>query len=120
IFDLEVSPDLTSFKEQLHQVLPGERALAISYNRDYLTLSGSVSSMTNLNQALSMAESYAPKKVINLLQVAGVQQVMLEVRIAEMNWELLRRLGVNATYHKNGNFGLIVLNNLMSLARDGP
>ena len=42
---------------------------------------------------MSIAEAYAPKKVINSMQVGGVQQVMLEVRVAEMNRELIKRLG---------------------------
>ena len=53
-----------------------------------ITLSGTASNATNLSRAMSIAEAYAPKKVINSMQVGGVQQVMLEVRVAEMNREL--------------------------------
>ncbi len=49
-----------------------------------MTLSGTVSSSGSLSHALAVAEAYSPK-MINLLEVAGVQQVMLEVRVAEMN-----------------------------------
>jgi pilus assembly protein CpaC len=37
----------------------------------------------------------APPQVINLLRVAGSQQVMLKVRIAELNRTALRRIGAN-------------------------
>jgi pilus assembly protein CpaC len=71
----------------------------------------------NLSQVLSLAESYAPKKVTNLLEVGGIHQVMLEVRVAEMNRELLRRLGVNIAYVKGNSFGVSALNNLTTLVK---
>ena len=37
----------------------------------------------------------APPQIINLLRVAGSQQVMLKVRIAELNRTALRRIGAN-------------------------
>lgn len=37
-------------------------------------------------------------KVVNLMQVGGVQQVMLEVRVAEMGRKLMRELGINWSY----------------------
>ncbi|MBU6435672.1 MAG: type II and III secretion system protein family protein, partial [Nitrospirae bacterium] len=66
-------------------------------------------------RALSIAEAYAPKKVINSMQVGGVQQVMLEVRVAEMNRSLIRRLGINFNYMGPDNFGISLLANLTNL-----
>jgi len=64
---------------------------------------------------MSIAEAYAPKKVINSMQVGGVQQVMLEVRVAEMNRELVKRLGINATALTPQGFGMTALNQLTSM-----
>ena len=64
---------------------------------------------------MSIAEAYAPKKVINSMQVGGVQQVMLEVRVAEMNRELIRRLGINATAMTPQGFGMTALNQLTTM-----
>ena len=84
---------------------------------DAITLSGEVSGATKLSQALEIAEAYMPKKVINLLQVAGVNQVMLEVRVAEMSRTLTRRLGFNFSIFKDGaNFGLSLLDSLAALS----
>jgi pilus assembly protein CpaC len=47
--------------------------------------------MGALNKALALAEPYAPKKVVNMLQMAGVKQVMMEVKIAEMQRGLLKK-----------------------------
>ena len=57
---------------------------------------GSVSSTANLSQVLALADSYFPKekekeRVINLLEVGGVNQVMLEVCVAEMSRSLLKK-----------------------------
>jgi pilus assembly protein CpaC len=84
---------------------------------DTIALSGRVSSASNLNHALMLAQSYVPEgKVNNLVEVRGVQQVMLEVRVAEMQRSLIRRLGVNFNYLTDaGNFGISKLAGLTEL-----
>lgn len=116
VFDLVVSPDLIRLKEQLHELLPEETAIRVTASHDSVALSGSISSAASLAQTLAIAEAYAPKKVLNLLQVGGVHQVMLEVRVAEMNRALVRRLGINMNAVNGQNdFGLTKLNNLTSV-----
>jgi pilus assembly protein CpaC len=120
VFDLEVSPDTSRLKEQLYEILPGEDGIQITTTHDSIALSGSVSSTANLSQVLALAEAYAPGKVINMLEVKGVHQVMLEVKIAEMSRELSKRMGINfETISSTGsNFGISLLNNLTSLPVD--
>jgi pilus assembly protein CpaC len=118
ILDLEVSMDTSRLKEMLHKILPEEKDIKVNYTHDSITLYGTVSSTSNLSQVLALTQSYLPKegKVINLLEVAGVHQVMLEVRVAEMSRSLLRRLGFNFNYlTPHGNFGLSLLNRLTSV-----
>ena len=118
--DLQVSPDISRLKEALHQILPEEKDIRVTSTQDHITLSGIVSSTSNLSQVLSLAETYFPKKVANLLEVAGVHQVMLEVRVAEMSRSLLRRLGFNFSYlTSGGNFGLSLLHKLTALPSGG-
>jgi pilus assembly protein CpaC len=150
IYDIEVVYDISRLKEKLHEVLPNETDIRVIATRDSITLSGTVSSTTNLSQALALAESYAgyiikkvetsttqgkgttkkkgkynesesekkiewvreARKVSNLLQVAGVQQVMLEVRVAEMSRNLTKRLGINFHYVQSGEFGIGLLGGL--------
>lgn len=95
VYDVVVRPDLTRLKSQIHQFFPEERDIKVMATHDHITLAGTVSSTENLSHILALAEPYAPKKIMNLLQVGGVQQVMLEVRVAEMSRGLLKRLGVN-------------------------
>lgn len=127
ILDLEISPDLSRLKEALHKVLPDEKDIKVNATHDYLTLSGTVSSTTNLSQVLALAGPYAAfdeerkPKIINLLEVAGVHQVMLEVRVSEISRSLLKRLGFNFAYlsSSGNNFGVSLLNQLTSLPAGG-
>ncbi|MDH4300619.1 MAG: type II and III secretion system protein family protein [Nitrospira sp.] len=116
MYDVVIAPDVTRLKENLHKTLPDEHGIMVTSDHDHITLSGTASNSNNLNRALSMAEAYAPKKIVNALQVGGVQQVMLEVRVAEMNRELIKRLGINFTGIGNDYFAVSVLANLTRIA----
>lgn len=119
-FDVRVSPDLSQLREQLHKMLPDEQGILVTATHEHVTLSGTISNLARQSRALEIAEPYAPKKVVNLLQVGGAQQVMLEVRVAEMDRNLIRRIGVNmAGVGQGGNFGVTALNNITSLTGDG-
>ncbi len=114
IYDLEVAYDISRLKQKLHDLLPEERDLRVIATHDYITLSGVLSSTANLSQALTLAGAFAPEnKVVNLLKVAGVHQVMLEVRVAEMSRSLTKRLGFNFNYSgSGGDFGISTLGGL--------
>jgi pilus assembly protein CpaC len=64
-----------------------------------------------VDKAMTLAEAYAGKdnKVINMLQVGAPQQVMLEVKMAEVSKQLLDRLGVDwkAASTGGGLYGLL-------------
>ena len=119
LLQAEGSP--SQVKEAIHKILPDEKDIRVTPTGDSITLSGTVSSTSNLSQVLAVAESYYPKKVVNLLEVGGVHQVMLEVRVAEVSRTLLRRLGVNFAYISDSgiNFGITLLNNMTRLPSAG-
>jgi pilus assembly protein CpaC len=127
VVDVEVSPNLSQLKETLHKMFPEEKEIKVSAAHDYLTLAGTVSSNVNLSQVLALASPYAPfdeqkkPKIVNLMEVGGVHQVMLEVRVAEVSRSLLKRLGINFSFlsASGNNFGLSLLNNLTSLPGGG-
>jgi len=127
MLDIEVVPDVARLKEKIYEMMPNEKDIRVTASHDALVLSGTVSNTANLSQVLALAQSYAPQdkggkgKIINLLEVGGVQQVMLEVRVSEMSRTLLRRLGVNFDYISQGGqaFGISLLKNLTSLPTGG-
>jgi len=119
-FDIRVSPDLSQLREQLHKIIPDEPGILVTATHDHINLSGTISSLARQSRALEVAEPYAPKKIVNLLQVGGAQQVMLEVRVAEMDRNLIRRIGVNmAGVDQGGNFGVTALNSITELSGPG-
>ena len=81
--EVHVTPDIAEFKERLEQILPGEHIEVRTANNG-IVLSGTVSSIARLDRALQLAERYAPERVSNLMTVGGTQQVMLQVKFAEM------------------------------------
>lgn len=116
MYDVVIAPDMSRLKENLHKALPEEKGILVTTSHDHITLSGTASSANSLSRALNIAEAYAPKKVINSMQVGGVQQVMLEVRVAEMNRELIRRLGINFAFVAPDSFGISLLGQLTQLS----
>jgi pilus assembly protein CpaC len=119
-FDVTVSPDLGLLREQLHKMLPDEKDISVMATHDHVTLSGTISNLARQSRAMEIAEPYAPKKIVNLLQVGGAQQVMLEVRVAEMDRNLIRRMGINMNGVGAGNnFGVSSLNSITELAGPG-
>ncbi len=116
VYDLDVAPDVTRLKKMLHDVLPGETGIEVRASQDSIALAGTVRDAESLKKALSLAEVYAPKKVVNLLSVGGVQQVMLEVRVAEMSKTLVNRMGINLNAVGDGSFAYTLIGGLSSLA----
>jgi pilus assembly protein CpaC len=117
-YNVEVAPDVSRVKEKIQHLFPEEKGLRISATNDSLTLAGSVSGTAVLTQVLAMAEAYAgEKKVINAVQVSGGHQVMLEVRVAEMQRSLTKNLTIDLMgMGKNGTIFTSLLGNLGSIS----
>ena len=117
-----VEADLTLLKEKLHQILPKEKIGAEAAG-DSIVLSGEVSGPVAQSTALALALPYAggkKDKVVNVMHVGGVQQVMLEVRVAEINRLIAERIGVNFNaLAPQGNFGVQQINSLAGVSRPG-
>lgn len=116
VYDLEVAYDVSLLKQQLYDTMPDEKDLRVMASNNTITLSGRVSSSGNLSRALALATAFAPEgKVNNLMEVGGVHQVMLEVRVAEIARSTTKRLGINFNYVKDNEFGVSLLSGLSQL-----
>jgi pilus assembly protein CpaC len=97
-YDVEVNAAITPLQQQLRELFPGED-IQVTVNEEATTLSGHVSSNTVMLRAGEIAGKTSSKtKLINLLQVPGgieSQQVMLQVRFAEVNRQAITELGVS-------------------------
>lgn len=93
---LEVIQDLEALKEKLYRLLPQER-IRVESAKGVIVLNGTVSSPARMEAALRLAQAFTgggwgggaagggSSQVINLMQVGGAQQVLLEVKVAEVN-----------------------------------
>jgi pilus assembly protein CpaC len=97
-YDVVVDTGVLVLEQQLKTLFPGED-IRVSVNDEALILSGSVSSNAIMLRAAEIAAASSGKlKVINMLQLPGgneSQQVMLQVRFAEVNRSALKELGIN-------------------------
>jgi len=97
-YDLSVDAPVTQLQQQLRNLFPGED-IQVTITDEATTLSGRVSSNAVMLKAGEIAEKTSAKqKVINLLTVPGgidTQQVLLQVRFAEVNRQALTEAGVS-------------------------
>ena len=97
-YDLVVEPAITTLQQQLRALFPGED-VTVSATDEAIILSGAVSSNTVALRAAEIAQASSAKvKVINMLQLPSgqeSQQVMLQVRFAEVNRRALTELGTS-------------------------
>jgi pilus assembly protein CpaC len=94
VLDVVVGPDVMTLKRQLSELLPGDD-ISVHMSNDSVILEGVVSNALSADRAAQVAETYAPGKVVNLLSLGSAQQVMLEVRFAEVKRSALSQLGVS-------------------------
>jgi pilus assembly protein CpaC len=103
--EIQVVPDVAELRERLRDILSGE-PIEVRTANDGIVLSGTVSSGQVVDRAMELAERYTPGRVSNLMMVGGTQQVMLQVRFAEMQrtvrQELSTSLGLNANLGSQG------------------
>jgi pilus assembly protein CpaC len=97
-YDVVVDPGVTTLQQTLQQLFPGED-IRVSESEDAVILVGNISSTTVMLRAAEIAQSvHAKAKIVNMLQLPGAQasqQVMLQVRFAEVNRKAMRELGAN-------------------------
>ncbi|MES2633736.1 MAG: type II and III secretion system protein family protein [Pseudomonadota bacterium] len=116
IMDVLVGLDTATLKSRLAELVPGELGITVESLGDSVVLSGSVSDPMKVQRLVSLAEVYGGgKKVVNLLSVEGSQQVMLEVKVAEVSKTLIDKLGVEFDLTRtSGNTSFTLLTQLLS------
>lgn len=94
-FDLRVDVDVSACAEEEHRVFPDER-ISVTPSRSAIVLSGHVSTEDVAKRAGELASAYSPK-VINVLTFGpvGAQEVLLQVKFAEVDRSALATMGVN-------------------------
>ena len=94
-FDLRVDVDITAASEEIHRIFPDEQ-ISVTPSRSAIVLSGHVTTEDVAKQAGSVASAYS-RNVVNVLTFGpiGAQEVLLEVKFAEVDRTALTQLGIN-------------------------
>nr|WP_322015028.1 type II and III secretion system protein family protein [Paraburkholderia sp. J12] len=113
VIDVVVNADAGGLQASLAQLLPDEHDIRVSTAADNLVLMGHVSSAQAAQQAAQIATVYSVAHgqsgngtkggVLNMLTVDSPEQVMLEVKVAEVDKTLIDQLG--AAVNIQGGFG---------------
>ncbi|AOJ05537.1 secretin [Burkholderia mayonis] len=123
IIDVAVGADAGGLQTSLRQLMPAERDIRVSTAADTIVLAGNVSSAQASQQAVAIAKAYSDRTnvgggggagagagaggprggVLNMLTVTSPQQVMLEVKVAEVSKTLINQMG--SAVNIQGGFG---------------
>lgn len=97
VIDLAVGADTASLRNLLFDLLPNENTFRISAAGESLVLSGKMSDAMRVQQAVKISEEFTGKKVLNMLVTEDLPQVLLEVKVAEIDKSIADRLGVQVS-----------------------
>ena len=102
-FDLRVDVDITAASEEIHRLFPNEQ-IQVSPSRSAIVLSGHVTTEDVSKHAGALASAYS-KNVVNVLTFGpvGADEVLLEVKFAEVDRTALTQLGINMFSTGSGN-----------------
>jgi pilus assembly protein CpaC len=94
--DIHVAKDSSGLSDAVARLLPGSKIRVESVN-DTLVLAGEVPSSADADKARQLAQHFVskPDQVVSLLTVTGHEQVMLRVRVIEMQRTIIKQLGFN-------------------------
>lgn len=103
-YDLVVEIDLSLLQRQLEEQFPTEN-ISVTSAKGALVLSGSASEPRVAEKAIEIAGSFSPK-VINLLQLPpppDTEQILLQVKFADVDRAATQQLGINIISTGAGN-----------------
>lgn len=99
--DIAVERDVADLTSMMHANFPGSDIHASALN-DNVVLTGTVGSAQDATRAQDLASRFAtvdgksdPTKVVNMLKVKGREQVLIKVRVSEIQRNIAKQLGVN-------------------------
>ncbi len=110
VFDVSVELELDLLREAIRGVSPFSRVEALPV-MDTVVLSGNVPDAYDAERIMQIASILA-KSVQNQMEIAGEQQVLLRVTMAEVSRSILRQLGVNGFLAGENFRDFIVSNNI--------
>lgn len=130
--DISVTYDLPAVRRALREFLPNER-IGVSIVNTRMALTGTISSAEAAGTAMEIAQEFVRGKlegaealnrkrfiqgnsvvageqspIINLMKISAGQQVMLRIRVGEVQRNALKNLGVNLNSFNGGDNGFVL------------
>jgi pilus assembly protein CpaC len=95
---IRVDAGVSALQDTLNRVMPGSQVHAEAVN-DSIILSGPVNSPGEADRAAQVARAFVatPEKVINMMTIAGSDQVMVKARVIEVQRTAVKQLGLDVT-----------------------
>ena len=95
---IRVDAGVYALQDTINRVAPGSQAHAEALN-DSIVLTGLVTSPAEADRIVQLARAFvsAPEKVVNMLTVAGSDQVTLKVRVVEIQRNAIKQLGFDTS-----------------------
>jgi pilus assembly protein CpaC len=132
-YDIHVKGDCTQLENQIKEIAPND-AITVDYANDTIVLGGKAHNEQTIAKAMQLAQAYAAKeltsqsgaqsavlqygygidqkgsneskvKVINQIEVDAPQQVLLEVKVAQVDKTALKNLGLSTLVKKAAGEG---------------
>ena len=93
---VRVDAGVSALQDTLTRIMPGSQVRAEAVN-DSIILTGPVSSPGEADRAAQVARAFvsAPEKVINMMTIAGSDQVMVRARVIEVQRTAIKQLGLD-------------------------
>jgi len=94
---IRVDAGVSALQDTISRIAPGSQARAEAVN-DSIILTGLVTSPGEADRIAQVARAFVsgPEKVLNMLTVAGSDQVTLKVRVVEVQRTALKQLGLSS------------------------
>ena len=93
-YEVRVNGDISQIGLQLLELSPDDPINA-EFARDTIILSGKASNQRTITKAVEIALAYAPK-VLNHIELESPNQVLLQVKVAQVDKTALKKLGISA------------------------
>lgn len=98
-FDVNVFGDMTVLIKQIKDLAP-DADIKVETAGDSIVLTGDLKNEQTKQKIEEIAKAYAPK-VINHISIKEAQQVLLEVKVAQIDKGALKKLGISALIKGN-------------------
>jgi pilus assembly protein CpaC len=97
--ELHIEPDLSVLRQTLASIFPEEKVTVTAAN-EQIIITGTVKTATAAESIRLIARRFVEEddEIINMLQIKSVQQVLLRVRISEMQRSVVKELGFNSNF----------------------